>query len=237
MATTWERHSVRSVFFVRAQIRFLGIPHLAILAAVILTGFTLIRVVLRRPALEWPVRCVLAGAAGALGLSWYGLRFWLLHTPWRWDLPLELCDISLWTTALALVWPRQRLLELAYYWGLAGASLALLTPYLVAPVGSLLSLSFFAGHGIIVASILFLLGIGRLRPSPGSWRFALLLLNGLALVDFSIDKILGVNYMYLLHKPPIQSLFTVMGPWPWYIASAELVAALLFLAMQWPFRR
>ncbi|HTZ57276.1 MAG TPA: hypothetical protein VMB49_04230, partial [Acidobacteriaceae bacterium] len=86
----------------RAQIRFLGIPHLAILAAVVLTGFALIRVVLRRPALEWPIRWVLAGAAGVLGLSWYGLRFWLLHTPWRWDLPLELCDISLWTTALAL---------------------------------------------------------------------------------------------------------------------------------------
>jgi uncharacterized membrane protein YwaF len=43
--------------------------------------------------------------------------------------------------------------------------------------------------------------------------------------------------MYLIHKPPIVSLFSIMGPWPWYILAADVFAALLFLALQWPFRQ
>jgi hypothetical integral membrane protein (TIGR02206 family) len=210
--------------------------HLAILASVVSLGLVSAWLVRRKPSIGRPVRWLFAIVASGLGFSWYFLRYAVLHSPLRWDLPLEVCDLALWITVAALVWPRQRLLELAYYWGLAGASMALVTPYLTAPLCSASSITFFAGHGMIVASVIFLLGTGRMRPSPGSWRFALLVLNGLALFDFFVDRWVGADYMYLLRKPPITSLLSIMGSWPWYIFAADALAALLFLALQWPFR-
>ncbi|HET6219688.1 MAG TPA: TIGR02206 family membrane protein [Acidobacteriaceae bacterium] len=219
------------------KVPLFGPIHLAILASVVLLGLVSAWMVRRKPVIGRPLRWVFAIVSSILGLSWYLLRYTVLHSPLRWDLPLEVCDLALWITVAALIYPRQRLLELAYYWGLTGASMALVTPYLTAPLTSLSSLTFFAGHGMIVASVIFLLGTGRMRPSPGSWRFALLVLNGIALVDFCVDRWLGTNYMYLLRKPPIASLLSIMGPWPWYILAADALAAALFLGLQWPFRR
>jgi hypothetical integral membrane protein (TIGR02206 family) len=219
------------------KVPLFGPIHLAILASVVLLGLVSAWMVRRKPVIGRPLRWVFAIVSSVLGLSWYLLRYTVLHSPLRWDLPLEVCDLALWITVVALIYPRQRLLELAYYWGLTGASMALVTPYLTAPLTSLSSMTFFAGHGMIVASVIFLLGTGQMRPSPGSWRFALLVLNGFALVDFCVDRWLGTNYMYLLRKPPITSLLSIMGSWPWYILAADALAAALFLGLQWPFRR
>jgi hypothetical integral membrane protein (TIGR02206 family) len=218
-------------------VKLFGPIHLAILVSVVSLGLAGAWLVRRNPAMGGPVRWLFAIASSGFGFSWYFLRYAVLHSPLRWDLPLEVCDLALWITVAALISPRQRLLELAYYWGLAGASMALVTPYLTAPLASAATVVFFAGHGMIVASVIFLLGTGRMRPAPGSWRFALLVLNGLALFDFFVDRWLGANYMYLLRKPPIHSLLSAMGGWPWYIFAADVVAAVLFLALQWPFRR
>jgi len=41
------------------------------------------------------------------------------------------------------------------------------------------------------------------------------------------DLITGGNYMYLAWKPAHGSLLSLLGPWPWYIAGALGVGALL----------
>jgi uncharacterized membrane protein YwaF len=38
--------------------------------------------------------------------------------------------------------------------------------------------------------------------------------------------------MYLRTKPVHHSLLSVMGPWPWYIASAAALGLTLLLALQ-----
>lgn len=219
------------------QFRLFGAAHLAILVTPAALGLAAAFFVRRKPELMNPARFIFALTASLLGLSWYLLRGAMLHSPWRWNLPLEVCDVAVWATAAALIWPQQLLLELSYYWGLAGASMALLTPYLIAPLTNPLSISFLAGHAIIVAAIVFLLATAKLRPRPGSWKFALIALNALALFDFFLDRRLGVNYMYLMYKPPIASLLSVMGSWPWYLFTSEFVAAAIFFALQWPFRK
>jgi uncharacterized membrane protein YwaF len=42
--------------------------------------------------------------------------------------------------------------------------------------------------------------------------------------------------MFLRHKPGEASLLDLLGPWPWYIASAALLALVLFWALDAPFR-
>ena len=216
----------------------ISIPvHLAIVVAVVAAGLSTLVAARRFPWAWSPIRWTLVAVAVASGLSWYLFRIFGWHDPLRWALPFQICDGSLWMTIIALVWPRQRLLELAYYWGFVGASIALITPYLVDPLISFPSLTFLIGHGMILVSLMFLLGTGRMSPAPGSWRFAWAVLNAFALFDFFFDRISGTNYMYLMHKPPIVSLFTIMGPWPWYILAADALAALLFFALQLPFRQ
>ena len=38
--------------------------------------------------------------------------------------------------------------------------------------------------------------------------------------------------MYLRSKPEHNSLLSVMGPWPWYIAGTALLALVMLLALQ-----
>lgn len=217
-------------------LRPFGPAHLLILAAVIAVGLLVASAARRLAGLRDVLRWLLVLLSAGLGLTWYGYRILALHQFLAFSLPLEVCDVALWVTVAALLLPRPRLLELAYFWGLPGAAMALLTPYLIAPLLSVPSITFLAGHGMIVVDVLFLLATGWLRPRPKAWLFALAMINLLALFDFGFDRITGANYMYLLHKPPIASLLNVMGPWPVYIFVADALAAAMFFALQWPFR-
>ncbi len=119
-------------------------------------------------------------------------------------------------------------MELAYYWGLAGSTMALLTPDLGVPALSYPGLYFFLAHGGVVIMNIVLVG-GRLaKLSPGSnWR-ALLWLNVYAIAVGIFDTAFKTNYFYLCEKPAGASLLDYMGPWPVYILSCEVFGVAVF---------
>jgi uncharacterized membrane protein YwaF len=43
--------------------------------------------------------------------------------------------------------------------------------------------------------------------------------------------------MFLREKPGRASLLDLMGPWPWYIPAAALLALALYVLLDLPFRR
>jgi hypothetical integral membrane protein (TIGR02206 family) len=151
-------------------------------------------------------------------------------------LPLELCDASLWLTAVMLIWFRPALFDIAYYWALAGASMAVLTPNL-SETTWFEAIEFFASHGLTVAAVLYLAWTGQARPRRGSILRAMVAVNGMAVVAGSIDYFFGTDYMYLRAKPAEPTLLDVLGPWPWYILSTEFVGLALFLLLYLPFWR
>lgn len=155
----------------------------------------------------------------------------------RGSLPLDLCDVALAVAAVACSYPRWQLgVELTYFWGLAGSLQAVVTPDLSARFPDLTFIEFVLGHvGIVVAAGYLVLGLRR-APRPGAVLriFAVTVVYAAAVA--LIDVVTGGNYMYLAHVPGHASLLSVLGPWPWYVASAAGVALCLFALLDAPFR-
>ena len=115
--------------------------------------------------------------------------------------------------------------------------MSLLTPNLSQPLLSFISVQYFVNHGLMVTAVLFLVWSKQARPRPGSVARAMLALNIYAVFIGIFNVIFKTNYMYLFAKPHSETLFTILGPWPWYIVSCDVVALILFLLLYLPFRQ
>src|SRR5206468_2227502 len=103
-------------------------------------------------------------------LIWWGFRY--SHEGVRLpNLPLQLCDVSMWATALACITLVPAIAEFAYFAGIAGAGMALLTPDLWSPWPTYPAVYFFLAHGGIVIGAVVLVygGIAPLRHGA-VWR-------------------------------------------------------------------
>ena len=152
-------------------------------------------------------------------------------------MPFELCDASMALTVLSLFLLRPLLFDLAYYWALAGASMALLTPNLLEPFPSFGTVQFFLSHGLTVAGVLYLVWSGQASPRRWSVARAMIGVNVFAVLVGSFDYLYKTDYFYLRSKPANPSLLDFLGPWPVYIAGAEAVMVVFFLLLYLPVRR
>lgn len=153
------------------------------------------------------------------------------------NLPLQLCDIAVWLAVASAFTDASLILELAYFVGMTGAAMALLTPDLYSPWPTYPAIYFFLAHGgIVITTVVTIFG-GRITfPQRAIWRSLGFLLLYAAIVGV-FDRISGANYMYLLRKPASASPLNAMGPWPWYIFSAAGLALLLFWLLWLPVRK
>ena len=211
-----------------------GPAHLAILFSVVLVAALLAYLQRRYLGQRASLRIGFAIALLADTAVWYGWMFahGLLTFPN--NLPLELCDVTLFLTVAALFTLNEAVFDLAYYLALAGASMALLTPNLLGPFPSFSTVQFFVAHGLTVAGVLYLLWAGLARPRRGSILKAMLGVNAWACIAGAFDWFFNTNYMYLRHRPVNASLLSVMGPWPWYILAGEGVALVFFVLLYLP---
>jgi hypothetical integral membrane protein (TIGR02206 family) len=183
------------------------------------------------------VRMTLGFALMVNELIWY---WYYVRQDWfifPFSLPLQLCDILVWIAVAVMLFPRQRTYELLYYWGLTGTFMAVLTPDLSTSLFSYLTIRFFAAHGGIIISVLFLTWRKVLRPETGSYWRALLYLHFYAMVIGVFNLVFDTNFFYLCGKPSEPSLLDHMGPWPVYILVGDLLAVLLFWLLWLPFRK
>ncbi len=83
-------------------------------------------------------------------------------------LPFQLCDAAIIISAIAL-WTRQQLLiEVTYFWGLAGTFQALITPDIPSHFPSFTYIQYYVAHGGVVAAALFLVAPARCCGSSAS---------------------------------------------------------------------
>ena len=216
--------------------RLLGPLHLAILGTVAAITAALSILVRRQKLSATAVRLTIGYGLAANEIIWWIFRY--SHEGFRFpfDLPLQLCDASLWFTVLASLTLIPWIVEFAYFAGLAGAGMALLTPDLWSPWPSYPAVYFFVAHGgIVVGAAVLVYGRITVLRRGAVWRaFGMLLAYAAAVGTF--DAIYKTNYMYLRQKPAKVSLLDALGPWPIYLIAAAGVGLGLFWLLWIPCR-
>jgi uncharacterized membrane protein YwaF len=142
--------------------------HTCLLLAVAARSFPLTWLLRHRPSWRPVIRVSLGCFLAATGVVWYAYRLRTEGFRFPEALPLQLCDLTLWLTLLSALTLNAGVYEVAYFGGLGGSTMALVTPDLWAPFPSYPTVYFFLSHGFVVATLIAL-AAGRLAvPRPGS---------------------------------------------------------------------
>jgi hypothetical integral membrane protein (TIGR02206 family) len=193
----------------------------------------------RGPGKEGYRAAVRYGLAGLLLVNWIGYEFLRaregLFTPMD-LLPMQLCDWATIAVIAALVTCRQRVYELAYFWGLAGTLQAIITPALSAGFPDPKFFNFFVGHSGVVVAVLFLTLVERLRPMPASLLRTILWSEVYLAIALLLNDWTGANYGFLTHRPSTRSLLDYLSSNHWlYVAEINLLAVCSYLVLYVPF--
>jgi len=217
---------------------FFGTAHIA--GLLIILGLPiLMSVVIRRSKREsvrkamcWPLAMVML-----INEAVYEVHYYRTHDLWSFletALPLHLCDIAQILVIFFMFRPSIRILEIIYFWGLAGTGNALLTPDLSVGFPSLAFTFYFVAHGGIVVSVLVGCWGFKMRPTFRSLIRAFVIANLYGLVVICVNLLLGSNYMFLCKAPIGESPF-FFAPWPWYLLVLEVFAVVFFLILYLPY--
>jgi hypothetical integral membrane protein (TIGR02206 family) len=163
---------------------------------------------------------------------------------WNWSagkwslqetLPLHLCSILVFASAVMLIRRSYRIYEFAYLLGLGGATQALLTPDAgVYGFPHFRAFQVIVSHGSIVTAALYMTFVEGWRPYWKSVKNVFIWMNVYMVFVGSVNALLGSNYLFIARKPDTASLIDFLGPWPWYILSLELVGLMLCLLLYLP---
>ncbi|WP_422657413.1 TIGR02206 family membrane protein [Paenibacillus sp. EC2-1] len=204
---------------------------IGLLFVMIMTLFFCRNMISSRPIVQSIIKWILIAA---LLLPEVCLQLWYF-TSGIWDrtssIPLELCSLTMFLSAIMLLTGSRKIYPLVYFAGIGGALQAVLTPSLDYPFPHFRFFHFFTVHLAIILAPLYMTWVRNYRPQWRSIGWTMIFLNVAALVVGLINFTLGSNYMYLMRKPSTPSLLDVLGPHPVYLLVEELFALVFFTVM------
>jgi hypothetical integral membrane protein (TIGR02206 family) len=220
-----------------------GSKHLLYMAGIALVCMVVLYVGLRHLNAQQRRQVAIALAVISLGQELADDLLRAYHGVWvaQTDLPLHLCSLGMLVSVWALLTRRQLVFEVAYYWGFAASTQAILTPDNSRwRMGELDVFWNFLSHGIIVLNVFWLVLVFGMRCRRWSWLKVFLITNLVTIPIAVINLLLDSNYFFICRKPGGVSPF-LFGDWPWYMAWFELLGILffflLYLPMGWASRR
>ena len=162
-------------------------------------------------------------------LAFHGMEKLLVE-----DLPLHFCGIATFLSGWTLLRKGSFVFELAYFWGLTGTFLAIITPELEFNFPSLWFFKFFISHILVVTAVIYATVILKRRPRRGAVLRVWICSNVLFLIIGLVNWVLGSNYMYLC-KAPDTAMPLFFLHWPWYLLMLQPVAVFLCILLYLPF--
>ena len=163
---------------------------------------------------------------------------YMLKNPYNWVevIPLHMCDLSEIFLAWFLLGGKKILYKCAFFWGLGGATMAILTPDI--PYHDLDYVFFMVGHGMIVIGILYSTVVLGNRPyTKDIFTVTMITLFILTPIVYIINLMLGepANYWYLMQKPAGASLMDMFPEPPFHLIYTTPIAISIFCLIYLPY--
>ncbi len=215
-----------------------GVSHLTVIFLTIALPFVLAAVVRRSQlrAVERAIAFTLSGLLVANYLTYFFFVRQFNLATWQEALPLQLCDWATVVVVIAMFATSPRWFEVAYFWGIGGTFQAILTPNLPFGFPDLRFISFFIAHSGIIVGIIFMMLVHRFRPYPVSIIRAFLWSEIYFVVTYTYDRLTGVNFGFLLHKPEAFSLLSFLSDsHVLYLVQMHGLALVFFSVLYLPF--
>ena len=163
---------------------------------------------------------------------------YILQNPYNWKeiLPIHMCDLSEIFLASFLLGGPKFLYKCAFFWGLAGASMAIITPDI--PVIDLDYAFFMIGHGMIVIGVMYAtISLGNRAYAKDILSVSLVTAFVLLPIVYLINLVLGepANYWYLIAKPAGASLMDAFPEPPFHLLITIPLAIATFYLIYIPY--
>jgi hypothetical integral membrane protein (TIGR02206 family) len=175
-------------------------------------------------------------------LAWFGYRHMVAEVPIAKNLPLHLCDLSVFVMFAALATDRKLFSELSYYAGVVGALLAVCFPA-ISETGAIRPVAearYFVTH-IALVGVGFYLTFGcRYHPPPRAIVRSYVAIHAYALAITPLNLYLGTNYFFTLSAPKQLAFVHDYPHWLFMVAISAIFLmtfALMHVPFAWRWRR
>ncbi len=163
---------------------------------------------------------------------------YLLANPydWRETIPLHMCDLSEIFLIIFLLGGPKILYLCAFFWGLGGATMAILTPDI--SHHDLDYIFFMIGHGMIIVGIMYAtISLGNRPYAKDILKVTAITLFILLPIVYGINILLGepANFWYLVAKPDGASLMDMFPDPPLHILYTTPLAIAVFYLIYLPY--
>lgn len=216
-----------------------GTVHLITIAVVIITSIFLPKFYKNKSDHQISMmKKIIAGVIAAHVIISPYKDLYLLANPydWRETIPLHMCDLS----EIFLIWfllGGPRILYIcAFFWGLGGATMAILTPDI--SHHDLDYIFFMVGHGMIIVGIMYAtVTLGNRPYAKDIATVALITALVLIPIVYVINLLLGepANFWYLMSKPAGASLMDMFPEPPYHLLVTTPIAIALFYLIYLPY--
>ena len=155
--------------------------------------------------------------------------------------PIHICHLAAISMGLFLILKKEFLFEIAYFWGLSGNLLAMVTPDMKYGFPNLEFTMFYFGHGLLLLSILFACVCLKtnLRWSSILRVFiaTILILPAMYGLNIALESYQpNVNYWYLMITPGPDTILSLFPEPPWHIPYVAVTALLIFIVSFIPYK-
>jgi len=151
------------------------------------------------------------------------------------DLPVHVCRVLAIATPVVIWYNKRYWMRIFYFWILAGTLNANITPDVEYTFPHWTYFNYWMVHSFLVIIPMYYVFVFKMKITFNDLKNAFWMANIFLISTYFINVVLGSNYMYSRAKPPAATILDVMGPWPVYLITGQLLALILFFLLYLPF--